>query len=233
MHIGFAPRRGRRLHFGLRIVNWPEKNRQGFAAAGRLQGIDTMNPSEQATDEAQLVAEAASGCADAFSELFKRYYPMIHAFAYRLSLCPAEAADIAQDTFIQAARSLGGFRREASFKNWLYTIAANKGRDRHRGRVRQERLSQDWQALHHQEAGMAVESAGAMAVRGALATLGLDLREAVTLVYYEGLSHAEAARILGCAETTVSWRIFRAKQQLKKQLRLGAAGGLSHDGRRS
>lgn len=189
--------------------------------SGRLQDIDTTTPSVQTADETRLVAKAAAGCPDAFSELFNRYHPMIHAFAYRLSLCPAEAADIAQDTFIQAARALGGFRRDASFKNWLYTIAANKSRDRHRQRVRREKLTADYTLL--QAAGDAASSDEAVAVREALAGLPLEMREAVTLVYYEGMNHADAARVLGCAETTVSWRIFRAKQKLKKQLRHSAA----------
>ena len=196
----------------------------------RLQGKDTMNPiepAEAADDEAQLIAAAAVGSADAFTLLFNRYYPMIHAFAYRLSLCPAEAGDIAQDTFIQAARALGGFRREASFKNWLYTIAANKSRDRHRQRERRARLTEQYAALNA-EGSAESEPAHAAAVREALAGLPLEMREAVTLVYYEGLNHAEAARILGCAETTVSWRVFRAKQKLKHALQLQSAGG-AHD----
>lgn len=191
----------------------------------RLQSKDTMNlsePREVTDDEAQLIAAAAAGSADAFTQLFNRYHPMIHAFAYRLSLCPAEAGDIAQDTFIQAARALGGFRREASFKNWLYAIAANKSRDRHRQRTRRAKLTADYAALGAAGASEA-GPVHAAAVREALTGLPLAMREAVTLVYYEGMNHADAARVLGCAETTVSWRIFRAKQKLKKQLRHTAA----------
>ena len=72
-----------------------------------------MNISEptETADEARLIEEAVLGSTSAFTQLFNRYYPMIHAFAYRLSLCPAEAGDIAQDTFVQAARALDGFRR--------------------------------------------------------------------------------------------------------------------------
>lgn len=186
--------------------------------------MNSPEPAEAADDETQLIAAAAVGSAEAFTQLFNRYYPMIHAFAFRLSLCPAEAGDIAQDTFIQAARALGGFRREASFKNWLYTIAANKGRDRHRQRTRRARLADDYGTLID-GAGAEAESTDAGAVREALAGLAMELREAVTLVYYEGLNHREAARVLGCAEATVSWRVFRAKQKLKHVLRARVAGG--------
>lgn len=200
---------------------------KGSQVAARLKDKETMNPPEPAEardDEARLIGAAVAGSAPAFTQLFNRYYPMIHAFAYRLSLCPADAGDIAQDTFIQAARALGGFRREASFKNWLYAIAANKSRDRHRQRARRARLTEEYAALDLANS-IEAESAQAAGVREALAGLPMEMREAVTLVYYEGLNHAEAARILGCAEATVSWRVFRAKQKLKRALRPRVAGG--------
>ena len=48
--------------------------------------------------------------------------------------------------------------------------------------------------------------------------LPVKLKEATLLVFAEGLSHKEAARVLGCAESTVSWRIFQAKKKLYKVL---------------
>lgn len=185
-------------------------------------------------DDLRLHALAATGDSTAFAALFHRYYPAIHAFAYRLALCPGAADDIAQDTFVHAARALASFRRDASFKNWLYAIATNLARDLHRSRTRRENreqqlavLSPDPAAAHRDHA--ATDSAHA-AVREALAQLAPEQREAVALVYYENLSHAEAARILRCAESTVSWRLFRAKGRLKKLLapRGTAAGPLRH-----
>ncbi|MBW1840927.1 MAG: RNA polymerase subunit sigma-70, partial [Deltaproteobacteria bacterium] len=43
-------------------------------------------------------------------------------------------------------------------------------------------------------------------------------KEAILLVFGEGLNHKEAARTLGCAETTISWRIFQARKRLRKSL---------------
>lgn len=179
-------------------------------------------PISEKEDHALLVP-AMEGCPEAFAVLFNRYYSGIHAFAYRLSLCAAEAEDIAQETFIQAARSLRGFRGQASFKNWLYTIATNRARDRLRQRRRRDRLddalaaepSDNLAATHHSP----TSHEGHQSVREALARLSPEQREAITLVYYENLNHAEAARVLGCAESTVSWRLFRAKSKLRKTLR--------------
>lgn len=178
-------------------------------------------------DDAQLLPRATDGDASAFAVLFHRHYPAIHAFAYRLALCPATADDIAQDTFVHAARSLGAFRRDASFKNWLYAIAANLARDHHRHRTRSARLDQQLADLAPDAAAEARDFAATdqahAAVRDALARLDPGQREAVALVYFENLSHAEAARVLGCAESTVSWRVFRAKHRLKKLLGVRAS----------
>ena len=56
------------------------------------------------------------------------------------------------------------------------------------------------------------------AVHEALGSLADELRQAIVLVYYEGMNHAQAARICACAETTISWRVFMAKRKLKKLL---------------
>ncbi len=181
-------------------------------------------PSHESVADIDLIPLATAGSTDAFTTLFNRHYTAIHAYAYRLCLCSAEAEDVAQETFIQAARSLTSFRREASFKNWLFSIATNRTRDRLRKRRQRDRLDS---ALANQPAHEAIDhvslAAGALdsqrAVQAALANLTTDQREAITLVYYENLNHAEAARVLGCAESTVSWRLFRAKTKLRKTLR--------------
>jgi RNA polymerase sigma-70 factor (ECF subfamily) len=179
-----------------------------------------------------LLAPARAGNTAAFTILFHRHYPAIHAFAYRLALCPGAADDIAQDTFVHAARALPGFRGGSSLKNWLYAIAANLARDHHRSRSRRaareeqfSRLLTDPSAALRDHA--ATDSAHA-AVRDALARLSPDQREAVALVYFENLSHAEAAHVLRCAETTVSWRLFRARTQLKKLLRSPGPAATRH-----
>src|SRR5271155_1738793 len=100
--------------------------------------------------EAQLVEDARSGDSKSFELLFDRYYNMIHAFAYRVCLVETEAADIAQETFIRAARGISTYRGAASFKNWLYRIAHNAlvdwGRQSARQRDKQDQLAAELQA---------------------------------------------------------------------------------------
>jgi RNA polymerase sigma-70 factor (ECF subfamily) len=175
-----------------------------------------MKLDEGDVPEPQLVCEARSGDSRAFELLFDRYYDMIHAFAYRLCLVETEADDIAQETFIRAARSLATFRGEASFKNWLYRIAHRVATDwaRRAGRMnRREVELTAWMEIKAQ-----ARPADYAPVHAALRQLPRDWREALALVYFDEMSHAEAAHVLGCAETTVSWRIFRAKRALRKLL---------------
>jgi RNA polymerase sigma-70 factor (ECF subfamily) len=177
--------------------------------------------STEPDEEFQLISGASRGDAVAFSTLFHRHYPMIHAFAYRICLDSSEAQDIAQDTFIHAARALRTFSAPnataaAAFRSWLYRIALNLTRDRHRRRKHQVQLAGEMAA---RQTGMENEHPPDFTpLHAALAALPENWRKALTLVFYEELSHAEAARVLGCAETTVSWRIFQAKRRLRKLL---------------
>ena len=64
-------------------------------------------------------------------------------------------------------------------------------------------------------------------VQDALGRLHPKQRAAVVLTVYEGLSHSEAAKILGCSETTVSWRVFAARAKLKRFLKHAREKGAS------
>jgi len=174
--------------------------------------------------ENELVSRARSGDSRSFELLFDHYYDMIHAFAYRVCLVETEADDIAQETFIRAARGLSGYRGTASFKNWLYRIAHNAIIDWGRRTSRQrDGLAGFTNEMETRSSSRATDFSG---VHRALQGLSPDLREAVALVYFEEMNHREAAEAMGCAETTVSWRIFQAKRVLKKLL-AHAKGGAS------
>jgi RNA polymerase sigma-70 factor (ECF subfamily) len=73
-------------------------------------------------NETITVQAALTGDPDAFAALFHEHHPAIYAYAYRLCLCASDAQDVAQETFIKAARALPGYRPEAPFRHWLYHI---------------------------------------------------------------------------------------------------------------
>src|SRR5947207_2575076 len=137
-----------------------------------------MAPDEP--DDETLAACASNGDAGAFASLFNRYHEMIRAFAYRLCLVQSDAQDIAQETFIKAARSLASFRGGSSFRTWLYRIATNAGRDWLRGKMRAQRL----EAALANETPDAASAEGHAAVAEALRALPENFREAIVLTFY-------------------------------------------------
>ncbi len=80
------------------------------------------------TDE-QLLANYSHGDQCVFSELMGRYKQELFAFLYRFVSDAAAAEDLFQETFIQVHRNAGSFDPQRRFRPWLFTIAANKGRD--------------------------------------------------------------------------------------------------------
>ena len=168
--------------------------------------IDTLS------DEA-LVAEAKLGDECAFGILFDRHFERIFGLAYRLCSTREDARDVAQETFARAARSLESFRGEALFSTWLYRICVNTARGWHRSLARQRVLLEEFYRRRQAETQL---DARAQEVLEALDLLPQAEREAVILTMIEGYSHKEVALLVGKAESTISWRVHRAKRKLRE-----------------
>jgi RNA polymerase sigma-70 factor (ECF subfamily) len=166
-------------------------------------------------EEAGWIERSQQGDPEAFERLIARYQRMIHALTYRMTGSLDDAEDLAQDAFIQAFHQLDGFRADARFSSWLYRIAVNLCLN---WRQRTQRREQAYQDL----AGQGIDpppDERAVRVQEALLKLNPKQRAAVVLTTYDGLSHAETAKVLGCSETTVSWRLFTARARLKRLLK--------------
>ena len=167
-------------------------------------------------EESDWICRSRQGDHEAFEALIRRYQHMIHALTFRMTGSMADAEDVAQETFIQAFRQLEGFRAEARFSSWLYRIAVNLCLNWRTRQQRREKLHADWS--QHTEINAGTEDKRTRLVQEALMKLNPKQRAAVVLTTYDGLNHAEAARVLGCSETTVSWRLFAARGKLKRLL---------------
>ena len=175
----------------------------------------------------ELVGRSKNGDASAFEALVRKHQHMVHALTYRMTGSAADAEDLAQEAFLRAYERLDTFAGGARFSTWLCSIAVHACLNWRRDEARRS------QALSGCAAEMAGPPAGggvsagemamAEAAQAALMRLPARQRAAVVLTIYDGLSHAEAARILHCAETTVSWRVFAAKRKLKRWLTGGRA----------
>lgn len=167
----------------------------------------------------ELIAEAALGVSEAFGELVRRHASALRAHLRRMGAQGADADDIAQEAFISAFESLGDYRADGPFINWLKMIAAR--RYLRRIRTTQKYLwvedvepyepSQDVYALRGRE-GAAYD------LDGALARLKPAERLCVTLNISGGLSHQEVAAESGLPLGTVKSHIKRGLAQLKAAL---------------
>ena len=171
-------------------------------------------PFEHDTD-AMLVAAAAAGDREAFAALLQRHYDRIHGVAWQLTGSRADAEDIAQDVCCTLVDKIGSFRGEARFTTWLYGIVLNAVRDQQRRRRSLRGLAERLAVV----AGLAKGPDGrdlhdALWIRSAISRLKPAYRDAVVLVVGQELSHAEAAEILGVAESTISWRMHEVRRML-------------------
>lgn len=169
------------------------------------------------------LALARAGDEGAFGELVREHQHMIHALAFRMTGSAQDAADLAQDTFVKAWQRLGTFRGDSSFATWIHRIALNlclNWRQRtDRSRQLQARLEHEAHAASAPDEAMRdAETERLRRINDALQRLSPADRAAVVLTVYEGLNHAQAARQLDCAETTVSWRVWQARRKLRRWL---------------
>lgn len=171
-------------------------------------------------EDDMLVSLACGGNAKAFEALVERHYERIYAIAFKWCRSKDAAQDIAQECCIKMAGGLGTYRRGSKFTTWLYTLVLNTARDwqRRQGRqsLRETPLAEGYEGVSP-DAGAEDKLFARQALEEIYALPDKE-RDAVLLVFAEGLSHREAAKILGCAEPTVSWRIHRARARLNKRL---------------
>lgn len=174
-----------------------------------------MSDESEENQNRDWVEQSKHGNEDAFRHLFEAYYMMIYHFCYRLTLSRQTAQDLAQITFIKAARKISTCQSQTCFRSWLFKIASNSAKDWFRQQRRERSALEDFRdhATEPEKPSPAHER-----VKAALACLSPKLRQAAILIYFEEMNHREAASVMGCAEGTISWYANRARRKLKKQL---------------
>lgn len=162
------------------------------------------------------VARAQAGDADACSALLEAYYGLIYRLAYRFCGNRADAEDIAHDVCIKLATAIRSFDGRAAFATWVYRVTLNAVRDHQRRTSRRETATLSWHAERDTSQPPGQESrVEATQLWNAVRKLPDKQREAVMLVYAEELAHAEAAAIMECSESTVSWHVHEARKALR------------------
>ncbi|MDR1438309.1 MAG: sigma-70 family RNA polymerase sigma factor [Puniceicoccales bacterium] len=180
-----------------------------------------------------LIGEVLNGEISAFNVIVHRYRKRIYGVIYHIIHSHADAADLTQDTFIQAFRSLHSYRGRSAFYTWLYRIAINCTLKQMR-RCKSKRSQilhfdpMDQNALDDCSGNLINSMASSLKtdreiilhelrhdIAAALAKLSLAHRTAIVLSEMEGLSAEEIGEIVGCSAGTVRSRIHYAKEELK------------------
>ena len=187
------------------------------------------------TDQ-QLVQRAQRGDLRAFDLLVLKYQGRIAALVSRYVSDAGEVEDVTQEAFIKAYRALGKFRGDSAFYTWLYRIAANAAKNHLVAKGRRPGAHATIEdAEGFDEGGMLSESASpealamggelAEVVESALKALPDELKAALMLREFDGLSYDDIADVLGCPVGTVRSRIFRAREAVDQRMREQISGG--------
>ena len=183
-----------------------------------------------------LVRALQSGDDSALDQLMERHQEPLYRFIRGYVLNDADAAEIAQETFVRAYFNIGRFKPSAKFATWLYRIALNLCRDhakssRTRRAALTESLSPDagadgaWErqlpAAGDTPAEAAITKEQMRALDAAIAQLPHDLRTALSLAVFEQRSHQESAELLGTTAKTIETRVYRARKLLLQLLGKG------------
>lgn len=180
------------------------------------------------TDEI-IVERALTGDAEAFGEIVRRWERRIFALTYGMLGREDEARDATQETFLAAFRNLRGFRGEAKVSSWLHRIAVNQCITRQRrAKVRSESALEDEQEkqaerfatpVDHSPVTLVEGRQETAAVRRAINSLPVELRQVVIMKEFEELTFREIADVLDLPLSTVKSRLYTAMKQLQMRLR--------------
>ena len=183
---------------------------------------------ETATNDEHIVERALTGDPEAFGEIVRRWERRIFALTYGMLGREDDARDATQETFLAAFRNLRGFRGEAKVSSWLHRIAVNQCITRQRrAKVRneaalddeQEKDASNFSAPLSYSPARAVESRQTtQAVRRAVNSLPVELRQVVVMKEFEELTFREIADALDLPLSTVKSRLYTALQQLQMRL---------------
>lgn len=191
--------------------------------------VENKGRARDSVDKA-LVKRVRNGDKSAFDILVLKYQHKIIQLIGRYIKDPSESQDVAQESFIKAYRALEKFRGESAFYTWLYRIAINTAKNHLVSRARRSSENEvDAQVAEQYEGNSRLKDHDtpehillseeiAQTIRRALDDLPEELRIAISLREFEGMSYEEIAQTMNCPVGTVRSRIFRAREAIDKKL---------------
>jgi RNA polymerase sigma-70 factor (ECF subfamily) len=178
-----------------------------------------------------LVRRVKKGEYSAFDLLVLKYQSRVIAISTKYVKDIQLAEDIAQESFFKAYKSIDSFREESAFYTWLYRITANTAINYLSSKKRKSELLEADASNREGESIDIFDIPGGESPEDILnanslredifknmSNLPEEIRTAVTLREFEGLSYEEIADILGCPLGTVRSRIFRGRELLQQTI---------------
>ncbi|GAB6142347.1 RNA polymerase sigma factor RpoE [Methylosoma difficile] len=191
--------------------------------------MNSQTRTNEQLDE-ELVLRVQRGDKKAFDMLVLKYQHKIIQLVNRYVKDPSEAQDVAQETFIKAYRALGNFRGDSAFYTWLYRIAINTAKNHLVARTRRSsQYEVDIQEAEQIEnapqlqgietpEGLLMNDEIVAVIKSAIDNLPEEMRTAIMLREFEGMSYEEIAEAMSCPVGTVRSRIFRAREAIDNKL---------------
>jgi RNA polymerase sigma-70 factor (ECF subfamily) len=178
----------------------------------------------------ELMARLAAGDDLALNALIDRWGSRLNAFLLQMTGNHNAALDLAQETFVKLYHARIRSSPKGAFSTYLFAIASNLARNHARWKKRHPTVSLDAPQSGASDGHPAVDldrspeelasaNEQAAAIDRAFRALPTDLREAMYLFVYEGMSYANIAALSGCSHKTIETRIYRARQILKEKLK--------------
>lgn len=185
-------------------------------------------------NELELIKKAAKGDPNAFETLMLQYQSGVYNLCYRMVGDSEDAADMTQEAFLKAWKSLSGFHMDSAFSTWLYRLATNCCLDLLRSKKRKPTIS----LVQEDESGeemiyeptdpslqpdeLLIKKEERQILQEALLSLDEQQRAILTLRVVKDLSYEDISTILQIKEGTVKSRLARARENLRKKvLQLG------------
>lgn len=190
-----------------------------------------LQAEESDREDFEWLSKFKEGNRRAFDFFVRKYERRLFCIIYNMTSNKEDAADLLQEVFIKAFRSMESFKGDSRFYTWLYRIAINTTitflkKARRHSKLSLEDVNTN-EALASFLMSFSDEEKGDRAtllkelqekLNEALQKLSLNHRTVVILFEIEGMSHAEIAHALKCSEGTVRSRLHYAKEQLKQLL---------------
>lgn len=194
-----------------------------------------MKDSMEKRSEEYLILQTNLGNTDAFAELAQHYYGRIYQMILGLTKNQSDADDLAQETFMQAFRSINKFKLRSSFYTWIYRIGVNvaltflkkNSRKEHERKIPISDCTPEKYLAdeRYSPEKLSLENEIQESLRKAVDCLPLLYKTPFILVEFQGMTHHEAAQVLRCSENTVSWRMHQARKRLQDLMRPYLEGG--------